>query len=283
LGWAFGPNPVAYWPLNDTSGTVANELVQGSNGVYTGGYTLSTAGAAGAGFPNPHRSVLYNGSTGHTQIPRLIGGTDFSMVFWERTSATGGTPNWYNGEGLVDGDVGGTTGDFGVALVGAKAAFGVGNPDTTLTSIKSINDSVWHQIAVTRNAASGAMAIYIDGKFDSTTVGPAGVRTNSPALHIGNIQSGNGFFYGSISDVAMYQQALTANQVATLFSAATGLFYDVTLTNQLRGGNVVLSWPGNGKLLEATNVSGPWVTNAAASPVTEVPNAAQKFYRVQTH
>ena len=117
LGWAFAANPVAYWPLNETSGTVAYDLVQGSNGVYAGGYTLTTGGAVGAGFGTPHRIAFYNGSSGYTQIPRLIGSTNFSIAFWVRTGASGGTPNWYNGEGLVDGEVAGTTGDFGVALV----------------------------------------------------------------------------------------------------------------------------------------------------------------------
>jgi hypothetical protein len=280
--WAFAVNPVAYWPLNETSGPIAYDLVHGSNGVYAGGCTFTTGGAVGAGFGSPHRLVLYNGASGYTQIPRLIGGTNFSIVFWVRTGATGGGPNWYSGQGLVDGEVGGTTGDFGVALVGAKVGFGVGNPDTTLPSVKSINDNVWHQVSITRNAASGAMTICIDGKFDSSLIGPTGVRTNPPSLRIGSIQTGTGFFSGSISDVTMYQQVLTTNQIATLYSAATGIFYNVTLTNKISGANLVLSWPGNGKLLEAANLSGPWTTNVSASPATVVPNQPQKFYRIRT-
>src|SRR4029077_13987790 len=128
-----------------------------------------------------------------------------------------GGPNWYSGQGLVDGEVTGTTRDFGVALVGSKVGFGVGNPDTTLPSVKSINDSFWHQVAVTRDAGSGAMVICIDGKLDSTLTGPIGVRTNPPSLRIGSIQTGTGFFNGSISDVAMYQRVLTTNQIATLY------------------------------------------------------------------
>lgn len=273
---------MAYWPLNEASGTIAYDLVQGSNGVYGGGYTFYSGGAAGAGFGGSHRAVLDNGSSGYTQIPRLVGDTNFTMIFWVRTGTTGGTTNWYNGKGLVDGDVPGTTGDFGVALVGAKVGFGVGKPDTTLTSVKSINDNVWHQVAVTRDAGSGLMTLCLDGKFDSSLTGPAGVRTNSPALRLGSLLTGAGFFYGSLSDVAMYQQVLTTNQIATLYSAATGLFYDVTLNNQVSGDNLVLSWPGNGKLLEATNILGPWVTNSTASPVTVTPNLPQKFYRIRT-
>lgn len=282
LGWALAANPLAYWPLNETSGTIADELVQGSNGAYVGGCTLTTGGAAGAGFFSPHRIVTFNGSSGCTQIPRLIGNTNFSIVFWVRTAASGGTPNWYNGEGLVDGEVSGTTGDFGVALVGTKVGFGVGNPDTTLPSVKNISDNVWHQVAVTRDAGSGAMTICIDGKFDTSTTGPTGVRTNPPALRIGGIQTGVGFFSGSISDVTMYPQVLTTNQIATIYSAATGIFYNVKLTNTISGANFVLSWPGNGKLLEATDLAGPWTTNVSASPATVAPTQPQKFYRIRT-
>ncbi|HXI72844.1 MAG TPA: LamG-like jellyroll fold domain-containing protein [Verrucomicrobiae bacterium] len=281
-GWMFGANPTAYWPLNETVGPVANEMVRGSNGVYNGSYSLLTGGASGAGFASPHRVVFFSGTSGYTQIPRLIGNTNFSIVFWVKTSATGGTPNWYNGQGLVDGEVGGVTGDFGVALVGGKVGFGIGNPDTTLTSVAAINNSVWHQVAVTRNSGNGAMTICLDGKFDSTVTGPTGARTAPPNLRIGSIQSGGGFFNGYLSDVALYEQVLTTNQIAILYSAATGLFYNVTLTNNWSGGNLVLSWPGNGKLLETTNLSGPWTTNVSASPATIAPNQPQKFYRIKT-
>lgn len=281
-GWAFGLNPIAYWPLNETGGATAYELVRGSNGVHSGGFTLTTGGANGAGFSNPHRIVFYNGTSGYTQIPRVIGSTNFSIAFWLRTAATGGTPNWYNGRGLVDGEVSGVAGDFGLALVGNKVSFGVGNPDTTLTSVKTVNDNLWHHVVATRDAGNGAMALYIDGKLDNTTTGPTGSRTSSPALRLGSLQTGVNFLSGSLSDVAMYQQVLTSNQIATLYSSATGIFYDVTLTNRISNGNLVLNWIGNGKLLEATNLLGPWTTNAFASPVTITPNQPQKFYRIQT-
>jgi len=283
-GWSFASEPVAYWPLDELSGTIAKEIVRGSNGVYAGTYLFTTGGAVGAGFGTPHRIVNFNGSSGFVQVPRLIGETDFTIVFWLRTTTTGGGPNWYSGRGLVDGEMGGSANDFGVALVGAKIGFGIGNPDLTLPSVKSVNNGAWHQVAVTRSSSSGAMKIYVDGALDSSTTGPTGARTAPAALRIGSIQTGtaNGYLSGSISDVAFYDQVLTADQIATFYSAATGLFYDVTVTNQLLGANLKLSWPGNGKLLEATNVNGPWMTNATASPVTIIPNQPQKFYKVQT-
>jgi len=283
LGWAINPNLLAYWPLNETSGSIASDVIRGSNGAYGGSYSFTTSGAVGAGFGSPHRAVFYNGSSAYTQIPRLIGATNFSIVFWVRTSATAGGGQWYNGSGLVDGEVGGATGDFGVALVGNKVGFGVGNPDTTLASTTAINNGVWHQVAVTRDAGSGQMSIFIDGGGDASMVGPTGIRTNPPNLRLGSLQTGVNFFNGYLSDVAVYDRVLTTNQIATLYSAATGRFYDVTLTNQMIGGILRLSWPGNGKLLEAANLVGPWTTNPAVSPVNIVPSLPQQFYRIRTH
>jgi len=282
LGWAMAANPVAYWPLGDVSGTVATELIQGSNGVYGGTYILTTGGAVGDGFGNPHRIVFLNGTTGYGQVPRLIGQTNFSIAFWVRTATTGGTPNWYNGKGLVDGEVSGAQNDFGVALVGTKVGFGIGNPDTTLTSVKAITDNSWHQVVATRDAGSGALKLYIDGALDSSATGPTGPRTTPSTLRLGSLQTGANFLAGSLSDLAMYQTVLSSNQIATLYSAATGFFFDVTLSNQWDGTSLVLRWPGNGKLLEATNLTGPWITNVLKSPVTITPAAPEKYFKLQT-
>ena len=280
--WALAGNPVAYWPLDESSGPTTYDLVRRSNGVSAGSYSRGASGPVGQGFGSPHRATRYDGLTAYTQVPRMIGDTNFSLVFWVQTTATGGTPDWYSGKGLVDGEVGGTVNDFGVALVGSKVGFGVGNPDLTLTSVRSINNGLWHQVAVTRDAASGAMKIFIDGTLDAATNGPAGARSAPPSLRFGGLQTGGGWLNGGLSEVAMYDQVLAASQIATLYNAATGRFYGVTLSYRWSGANIVLSWPGNGKLLEATNCSGPWTTNATSSPVTVSPVSPRKFYRVQT-
>ena len=54
----------------------------------------------------------------------------------------------------------------------------------------------------------------------------------------------------------------------------------VNLTvRSLAGNNLQLTWP-EGVLLQATNLSGPWTTNTAASPYTFSPSSPQMFYRV---
>jgi hypothetical protein len=48
----------------------------------------------------------------------------------------------------------------------------------------------------------------------------------------------------------------------------------------ISGGQFQLTW-SQGTLLEATNVLGPWITNAATSPYTVTPTGPRKFFRVQ--
>jgi hypothetical protein len=62
-------------------------------------------------------------------------------------------------------------------------------------------------------------------------------------------------------------------------SISVGLPPPVTLQFHFSGSSLQLSWP-QGTLLEATNVTGPWTTNAHASPLTITPNEARRFYRV---
>jgi hypothetical protein len=51
-----------------------------------------------------------------------------------------------------------------------------------------------------------------------------------------------------------------------------------TVNVRQAGGNLILSWPF-GVLLQATNLTGPWITNNSASPFTNQPNHLQMFYR----
>ena len=137
------PNPLAWYQLegngNDSSGN-------GSNG--TANIMSYVAGVAGA------QAAAFNGSSSNMQIPRSIS-NDFTIAFWMKTTQTGGTGQWSAGKGLVDASVGGTTNDFEVSLVGASAAFGVGNPDTTINSTIAINDGQWHHVAAICVSAVG--------------------------------------------------------------------------------------------------------------------------------
>jgi hypothetical protein len=83
-------------------------------------------------------------------------------------------------------------------------------------------------------------------------------------------------FNGRIDEVAVFNRALTPAEILDLYNGVG----PVTLSVQRSGANIVLSWP-QGTLLEATSVTGGWVTNNATSPYTNTPTGAQKFYRAR--
>ena len=200
-----GNNLVASYALesnaSDGSGNGFNGTL-GNNPTFVAGHT----GLA----------VNLNGTNQFVQIPRSIQDS-FTIAFWVRTTTTGNTgAQWWVGKGLVDGEVANVVNDFGVSLVGSHVAFGVGNPDTTIQSTSNINDGAFHHVAATRNAATGAMVLYIDGAQQATATGPTGTRSAAANLRIGSLQTNLNFFAGQIDEVHLFNVALTAAQVAAL-------------------------------------------------------------------
>jgi len=182
---------------------------QARNGSLVGG-TATVAGKVDAG------AIAFDG-TGYATIPRSVD-NDFTIALWVKTTDSGNDGQWWAGKGLVDGDVSSAADDFGLSLVGANAAFGVGNPDTTIKSTTSINDGQWHHVLATRTATTGAMAVYVDGNLEASGTGPAGWRAAPAVLRVGGILTSGGsrFLIGSIDEVRLYDRVLTAGEIAAV-------------------------------------------------------------------
>ncbi|MBN8459527.1 MAG: autotransporter-associated beta strand repeat-containing protein [Verrucomicrobia bacterium] len=216
-------------------------------GVYQGTNSGATFGAGKVG----GQAARFNGTSQSVSVPLSIGENDFTIAFWMKTTATGGTGDWWAGQGLVDAEVGGGHADFGTSLVGNKVAFGIGNPDLTITSATAVNNDAWHHVAATWNIATGQMKLYVDGVLESSANGARGARTTPPSVRIGRIQGGGGYFQGSLDDVRFYDIALSAADVASLAAAAGG--------PPLAG----VVWDADGVAGGDTGGSGIWNTSAA--------------------
>ena len=166
------------------------------------------------------QAAQFDGVSSYVEIPASIA-NDFSIAYWVKTTATGGSGQWWSRQGIVDGEVAGAAADFGTSLVGSHAAFGVGNTDFTLTSATAINDGQWHHVAATRNNTSGAMRLYVDGNVQASGNGPTNTRSAPTGLRIGSLQSGGGFFAGAVDDVQLYNYQLSASQIAALVAPQT--------------------------------------------------------------
>src|SRR5690606_29796521 len=103
-------------------------------------------------------------------------GGDFTIEFFMRTPAgengsgdcVSGNAGWIYGNIIADRDIfnDGDYGDYGISLFGASGviAFGVsqGGSGETLCGSTNVADDAWHHIAVTRNATTGVLNLYVD-------------------------------------------------------------------------------------------------------------------------
>ena len=204
--------------LTSNSGLQARYAFDG-NTQDSGGKAFHGTGVALAyatGIVGP-QAGWFNGSSTHVTIPRSVT-TDFTVTMWVKTTdnAAWSGAQWWNGKGLVDGEVGGGGADWGTALVDGKFVLGVGstNGDVTLASSVNINDGAWHHLAATRNNRTGAMRVYVDGVLRGGGTGPTGARTFPPALRIGGRRTGGNFLAGSLDDVRLYDRVLGADEIA---------------------------------------------------------------------
>ncbi len=118
-------------------------------------------------------------------VPADVGG-NFTIEFWMKarladnlsSSCTPGGDNWINGNIILDRDVygGGDYGDFGISLANGRIAFGVarGNNSQTICGRTNVANGKWNHIAVTRNATTGQMRIFVNGRLDGSGIGPTG-------------------------------------------------------------------------------------------------------------
>ena len=207
--------PTAWYPFE---GNALDASGNGNDGVITGSVTYP-AGKLGA------QAIQFSGSAGnYDTIPRSVS-NHFTIAFWVKTTAAGGSGQWYNGKGLVDGEMAGVANDFGITLTGTNAAFGVGNPDTTITTTSGISDGVWHHVTATRDAASGQMNLFLDGNLQATTTGPTGTKGASTNLRIGVLRTlvAGTFLAGAIDDVQIFSRVFSAGQVPSLMNHAPTL------------------------------------------------------------
>lgn len=215
--------PTYFWPLNEASGTTANDRADSNNGTYQGTPgTNFTLGQPGIG--DGETGVLFDGSAGWMISGNTISSpgpqAPLSVESWfKTTSSAGGFMLQYNsGIGSYDRHLYiGTDG---------KVYFGIAQPvSTVVTSTNTYNDGNWHH-AVGVLASNNNMLLYVDGVLvasNSNTSGPSGY---SGKWNIGNGSTGgwtnagsNGHFPGTLAKPAVYAVALTPAQISNHFQA----------------------------------------------------------------
>ncbi len=211
--------PYAYWPLNETTGTVAADISgSGLNGTYYGLVTLNQPGPLSA---SSNHAVLFGGSGTVAKVTMATSavwnrsnGQAFSVETWIKPNWTGGyrdiivnrgtsgTYNWILYQHATDGSL---------QLHGAAQ-----NKSTFIPP-----NGVWSHVVATVDTSS-VSRLYVNGVLVQTVAGYAFGASPGSVVHIGNGPSDvNEPFNGSMDDVALYNKTLSQAEISAHYAART--------------------------------------------------------------
>jgi len=86
---------------------------------------------------------------------------------------------------------------------------------------RNVNDGQWHHIAGVYDGTDNRIFLYVDGVEDVNQVTSGSISTNSAPVYIGeNSEQRGRYFNGAIDQVRIYNKALTAPEIATIFGGS---------------------------------------------------------------
>jgi hypothetical protein len=205
-----GLGPFAYWRLDETSGSTAFDFAGGHDGVYS----PNVAHVSGALNGDPGDAASFNGTDAFvgTGAGLLNGLTRFSMAGWVRRG--GAQLNRTGLFGQNDNVEFGFINDGTIEVWDDVVASAVDTPNP-------LADGTWGLIVVTSDGTS--RTIYVNGQAVASGVGRTAPKTNSFPFNIGgggifdNPNANGNWFLGDIDEVALFDKALTADQIQTLY------------------------------------------------------------------
>jgi Concanavalin A-like lectin/glucanases superfamily/VHL beta domain len=207
-------HPLAFWQLGEISGSTAVDLTaNGHDGTYLGGVALGGLGP----FQSGSVAAQFDGTSGYVSLPGAWGGTSASVTIeaWVNVAATTGT--W---QAIVEpSDI--SFVHFQVFCCGNDVIYtNAGEADLP---ILPEGVGTWQYVVIT--GQPGAQVEYLNGMLlGSSSLQYSQILPTSPGdLHIGRGYTGFGgarFFHGQIAYVAIYDYALSQQQIAAHFAAA---------------------------------------------------------------
>ncbi len=201
---------IAWWPMNGdaknyvngTNGTVSNAtLGQGQNGTANGSYVFAGTSTS-------------NIDTNHTASRNA-----FSFSIWAYPTVLSGyqTPLSETRDCCVSGLRGiELKASYSVAGAASLALWAGGGGSAASVTGTSSTLNAWNFYVGTYNGTT--LSFYKDGALIGSSAYAGVPGTPTQDLYIGTTPTGNGPFIGRVDDVRIYDRALTAQEITTLYS-----------------------------------------------------------------
>jgi hypothetical protein len=207
-------HPIAYYRLEATAG----RSQVGTTSYKAVGGVGSAAPGAPIGIVNNHYAKL-NGVDGYILTTQAGGvSTDASMMAWvnlDKLPSQAGRILYVMGESQSGNDL-----DVQFETDNQLKFYTAAGGHLTYVPAPATLVNQWHMIVVTMNTATNTRVIYWDGKAAATDQG-GGRAGKTSTFSIGaSTVFGGRWFQGGIDEVALWNRALKATEVAEIYAAA---------------------------------------------------------------
>ena len=243
---------IAWWKGDGN----ANEALTGQSGVIRG-RTAFTEGMMG-------QAIMFDGSSGYIEgapVPFLYpGANSYSLMFWLKTTSTQGNIFSIYPSAFAPW----TASHYDFALYGQPGkvwcSMSIDESDAGISEDivgwRFLANGTFHHVALVRDALSGQLRLYVDGTLDTTAPtrdipnGRAFTDTakGDPIFIGGHWDWSSSLmepsFRGMIDDVLIYKRALTADEIAGIYSGGITGRCKPQCVEQPDG--LVAWWPGEG-------------------------------------
>lgn len=214
-------NPVAYWRMNESSGTIAYDYWGGMAGTHEG-VTLDQAGPqppAFAGLESTNTSASYGGVSSATTINASLmnNRAQFTIIGWFNSAQPPTARLGLFGQNDVAEFGFHGNGDLGIWTPGGGSAY---------IAQSNIMSGEWYFTAAVGTGSRIGLYLFSTGSVMQAAANAATTNYGSSTFPFriggGGIMDATGNqFLGQIDEVAVFDRALSAGELSTLFGAAS--------------------------------------------------------------
>jgi len=219
---ALADSITAYYKLDETSGTTANDEVGTNDGTITNA-TVNQTGKIG-------KCVSFDGSGDKITLASDIGWTKLSISFWFKN-------NSFTGDAYLMGKTKATVTvnadieleigffDSGTKLQ-AKVRDATGQRNQVEYAKSNFTNGTWYHCVITFNEDDDRTYMYINGSKVAENLSATSTHNNlTEPMNFGMAWSGAGDYNGYLDEIGIWTRELSSTEVSTLYNSGNGLSY----------------------------------------------------------
>jgi Concanavalin A-like lectin/glucanases superfamily/Bacterial Ig-like domain (group 2)/Immunoglobulin I-set domain len=231
-GAVIGDGPVAYWRLDETSGTNLNDTYNNNNGTYSGAETL---GAASLIFGSSDPAVTFAGGTATVPYNPGLNPSTFTIEFWAEPTALAASYVL----ALQDRSTGGRRGyavQFDNVTSGWDFTLGTNNTQfATVSSGSPVQVGTLYHVVASYDGTTARL--YVNGVLVNSAPIVYAAVSNAVNLTIAS-RNGNNAAPATLDEVSLYNYAFTSTQVSTHYALGrSGTLAPSFVSNPFPGGS----------------------------------------------